>query len=87
MNPNQFTTFDEASQIAAQLSSIGGGVQEVYEAEMQLTNAAIGDSKFYHFRFHNGTDGVNAGLVREMMKTNPSRWPLMLAAEVGPAKK
>jgi hypothetical protein len=46
-----------------------------------------GDAKFYHFRFRNGADGFNAGLIAETMRFAPSRWPLMIALEVNAAGK
>ena len=87
MNPNQFATLEEAKAIAAKLTSVGGGVADIYVAEMvgPFSAATIGDARFYHFRFRNGADGFNVGLIRTMMQSNPSRWPLMLAAEVNSA--
>jgi hypothetical protein len=41
-----------------------------------------GDSKFYHFRFENGAEGFNVGLIKATMAFSPTRWPLMLALEV-----
>jgi hypothetical protein len=41
-----------------------------------------GDRKFYHFRFANGAEGFNAGLVAGTMAFSPTRWPVMIAAEV-----
>jgi hypothetical protein len=85
MNPNQFTTLDEAQSIAKQIgAAIGGGVETVYIPTYggPYVTPEIGESKFYHFRFHNGADGFNAGLIRQSMKFSPSRWPLMLAVEV-----
>lgn len=46
-----------------------------------------GDKKFYHFRFHNGAEGFNAGLVKAEMATFPTRWPLMLGLEVNAGAK
>jgi hypothetical protein len=46
-----------------------------------------GNSKFYHFRFRNGADGINAGLVLGTMHYAPTRWPIMIAQEVNAAKK
>lgn len=33
---------------------------------------AIGKARFYHFRFKNGFEGVNVGLVRELFSRYPS---------------
>jgi hypothetical protein len=41
-----------------------------------------GDKKFYHFRFRNGANGFNAGLVKRTMEYAPTRWPIMIATEV-----
>lgn len=42
-----------------------------------------GDEKrFYHLRFRNGADGFNIGLVKRTMEYAPTRWPMMIAAEV-----
>lgn len=46
-----------------------------------------GDAKFFHFRFVNGAEGFNAGLIKATMAYSPTRWPLMLALEVEAAKK
>jgi hypothetical protein len=84
MNPNQLATLDEAKQIAAKLGAIGGGVSDTYIPDYFGPYAAPenGGSKFYHFRFHNGAEGFNVGLVRTTMQYFPSRWPLMIATEV-----
>ncbi len=41
-----------------------------------------GDKKFYHFRFRNGAEGVNAALVKATMMMCPTRWPFMIAIDV-----
>jgi hypothetical protein len=41
-----------------------------------------GAKKFYHFRFRNGANGFNAGLVKRTMEYAPTRWPAMIATEV-----
>lgn len=46
-----------------------------------------GEREFYHFRFHNGADGFNAGLIKRTMEYSPTRWPLMIATEVAAAKR
>lgn len=45
------------------------------------------ERQFYHFRFRNGADGINAGLVFEMMAYSPLRWPTQLALEVKAAAR
>lgn len=87
MNPNQLATLDEAKAIAAKLSGIGGGVADVYIPQYYgpFATPENGTAKFYHFRFHNGADGFNAGLVRTTMQYFPTRWPLMIATEVNAA--
>jgi hypothetical protein len=46
------------------------------------TPCGPGDAKFYHFRFQNGAEGFNAGLIAGTMAFSPSRWPVMLSLEV-----
>lgn len=84
MNPMQLATIDEAKAIAAKLGVIGGGVTDTYIPEYLGPYAAPenGTAKFYHFRFKNGADGFNVGLVRTTMQIFPSRWPLMISTEV-----
>ncbi len=84
MNPNQLATMEEAKDIAAKLSAIGGGVAEIYIPDYLGPYAPPEDgaAKFYHFKFRNGADGFNVGLVRTVMLYFPSRWPLMIATEV-----
>jgi hypothetical protein len=87
MNPNQLATLDEAKAIAAKLGSIGGGVADIYIPEYFGPFAAPeqGDRKFYHFKFKNGADGFNVGLIRTTMQYSPSRWLMMIATEVNTA--
>lgn len=84
MNPNQLATLDEAKAIAAKLANIGGGIKDIYIPEYTgpFATPQIGDSKFYHFRFYNGAEGFNAGLVRSFMNAYPTSWPNMIATEV-----
>lgn len=84
MNPNQLATIEEAKSIATRLGSIGGGVADIYIPEYTGPYSAPenGSAKFYHFRFKNGADGFNVGLIRTTMQYNPSRWPLMISTEV-----
>ena len=75
---------DEGKAIAAKLGTIGGGVVDIYVPEYLGPYAAPknGDAMFYHFKFKNGADGFNVGLVRTTMMYFPSRWPLMITTEV-----
>jgi hypothetical protein len=41
----------------------------------------IGDATFLHFRFSNGFEGMNAGLVREKFKSFPSS-PLYVVGQI-----
>jgi hypothetical protein len=95
MNNNQLATLDEAKTIAQEIGTIGGGVKAVTD---DPTTSGIyipswgyyavpsdGDSKFYFFRFENGADGFNVGLVRQTMQVFPSRWLLMISTEVNAA--
>jgi hypothetical protein len=45
------------------------------------------DHKFYHFRFQNGAEGFNAGLIQTIMTMFPTRWPLMIGTEVTAAAR
>lgn len=93
----QFTTLEEAKRIARELGAIGGGVlpydandnerSGIYIAEYYgpFATPQEGEKKFYHFRFRNGAEGFNAGLVKRTMEYAPTRWPLMLATEVNAA--
>jgi hypothetical protein len=84
MNPNQLATIEEAKSIATRLGSIGGGIADIYIPEYMGPYSAPenGTAKFYHFRFRNGADGFNVGLVRTTMQYFPSRWPIMISTEV-----
>lgn len=94
----QYTTLDEAKTIAKQLSEIGGGVLPYNSDDSDASGIYIpeylqgpfatptdGDRKFYHFRFRNGADGINAGLVKAIMQMCPTRWPMMIAIDVNAA--
>lgn len=87
MNPQQLTTLEEAREIARDLGSMGGGVIDVYIPEYlgPYRPPEIGESRFYHFKFANGADGFNAGLVREMRKYFPTSWPSIVTLEVNRA--
>jgi hypothetical protein len=84
MNPNQLATAEEAKEIAKRLGSIGGGVAETYIPEYggPYSPPQDGNAKFYHFRFRNGADGFNVGLIRTTMQYFPTRWPVMISTEV-----
>lgn len=86
---NQLATSEEAQQIATALGSIGGGVVETYIPEYggPYVVPENGPSKFYHFRFANGAEGFNVGLIRAFMQYSPMRWPMMIATEVEAARK
>lgn len=86
---NQLATVQEAAEIANQLGAIGGGVIDTYipQYEGPFQPPAEGDAKFLHFRFLNGADGFNVGLIRAFMQYSPLRWPLMVGAEVEAARK
>lgn len=96
MNKKQLATLDEAKAIATQLATIGGGIKPItddpatsgiYLPQYGGPYAAPedGDSKFYFFRFENGADGFNVGLVRTTMQVFPSRWLMMVSTEVNAA--
>ena len=86
---NQLATYQEAQEIAKQLVSIGGGVAATYipEYEGPFSPPENGPSKFLHFRFANGAEGFNVGLIRAFMQYSPTRWPSMIGAEVESARK
>ncbi len=81
---NQLATREEADQIAKALGSIGGGVVEIYIPEYggPYVVPEDGPRKFYHFRFQNGAEGFNVGLIRSFMQYSPMRWPMMIETEV-----
>ena len=86
---NQLATLLEAQEIAKQLSAIGGGVVDTYvpEYEGPFAPPENGPAKFLHFRFANGADGFNVGLIRAFMQYSPLRWPAMIGTEVEAARK
>lgn len=85
MNPNQLATEDEAKALALQLAGVGNGVKEWYIPEYDGPWSApeMGASKFYHYRFNNGAEGFNVGLVRTLKKQCPTSWLNMIATEIG----
>lgn len=88
---SQFVTHDDAKAIALQLATIGGGVLPEHPDQSvsgiyipdygPFPTPSQGEAKFYHFRFRNGASGLNAGLVKGIMQTFPTRWPLMIAID------
>jgi len=86
---NQLATHAEAQEIAKQLGSIGGGVVDTYIPQYMgpFTPPENGPAKFLHFRFANGAEGFNVGLIRAFMQYSPMRWPMMIATEVDSARK
>lgn len=98
MIQSQFTTLEEAQNIAKMLGNIGNGVLPYTPDNPQKSGIYIeeypfgtfptpqdGERKFYHFRFTNGAHGINAGLVLREMQIFPTRWPLMVKQEVDAA--
>lgn len=88
-NPNQLATHDEAKALAAELGSVGGGVREIYlgfwlpQGGPQPQGEVDGTLTLpWLFRFNNGIDGVNVGLVRETKKRYPTRWLAEVARDV-----
>jgi hypothetical protein len=86
---NQLATYQEAQEIAKQLGSIGGGVVDTYIPEYAgpFAPPENGGAKFLHFRFANGAEGFNVGLIRAFMQYSPLRWPAMIGTEVEAARK
>ena len=96
MNPNQFATLSEAKAIVKLLGTVGGGVKP-FSDDNTVSGIyipdyfgpygvpSIGDSKFYHFRFNNGGEGFNVGLIRTFMQVFPATWLGMIAPQVNAA--
>lgn len=96
---SQFVTLEEAKRIARELGAIGGGVPPYNPDDPEISGIYIpqyagpfgtpeqGDKKFFQFRFRNGAEGVNVGLVKALMAYAPTRWPDMIALEVNAAAK
>jgi hypothetical protein len=86
---NQLATFEEAKQISDQLGAIGGGVVDTYIPEYggPFVQPSDGPSKFLHFKFANGADGFNVGLIRAFMQNSPLRWPVMIGTQVEAARR
>jgi hypothetical protein len=95
----QLVTLEEAKRIAEMLGDIGGGVLPYNESNPDKSGIYIpqyggpfappsqGEQKFYHFRFRNGAQGNNAGLVKGIMAMFPTCWTDIIAAEVDAAAK
>lgn len=86
---NQLATYQEAQEIAMQLGTMGGGVVATYipEYEGPFAPPENGPAKFLHFRFANGAEGFNVGLIRAFMQYSPMRWPAMIGTEVESSRK
>jgi hypothetical protein len=86
---NQLATYEEAKKIANELGSIGGGVVDTYIPEYggPFTQPENGPAKFLHYRFANGAEGFNVGLIRAFMQNSPMSWPAMIGTEVHAARK
>ena len=96
MNPNQFATLTEAKAIAKLVGTVGGGVKPysddntvsgIYTPDYfgPYGTPSIGDSMFYHFRFNNGAEGFNVGLIRLYMQVFPATWLSMITPQVNAA--
>lgn len=93
MNPNQFATLSEAKAIAKLLGTTGGGVKPYSDDNDTsgiyipsyfgpYSTPSIGDSLFYHFRFNNGAEGFNVGLIRTYMQVFPATWVSMISSQI-----
>lgn len=84
MNPDQLSTISEALELSSLLGGIGKGVKDIYIPEYggPFKAPEIGNSKFYHFRFNNGAEGLNVGLVRETLKKDPNTGLQRIALDV-----
>lgn len=58
-----------------------------YAGGSPVPTPADGQNKFYHFRFRNGAEGINAGLVRDAIAYSPVFWPQMIASSVNAAAR
>lgn len=86
-NPAQLSTLAEAQQLKAEIGGLGGGVTEIYVPTWMPGPGAfpeprIDEARFYHFRFANGAEGINVGLVRETKKRYPTRWLSEIARDM-----
>ena len=102
-NPKQLSTETECKQIADKLGYIGGGVEEWYVPRWIAFFDSINNwfhsspeiqsgpeaerQRHWHFRFKNGAEGFNVGLIRETIKNNPNSWPVMISSEVNSAAR
>lgn len=91
MNPAQLSTLTEALELKNILGNIGKGVSEIYVPQYGGPFAPPQDlstgRKFYHFRFNNGADGINVGLVRETLEKDPNTGLQRIALDVNAGEK
>lgn len=96
---DQLSTLNEALALAEEINrfGIGGGINP-YDPEnpnksgiyipwygiMVYFLPGTKDRKFYHFRFKNGTSGINVGLVLQSKANSPVFWTARLALDVNP---
>lgn len=79
-NMQQLASRDQAAQLSILLDTynIGEGVKEIYIPEflMSQTPEEVVNGVRYewlHFRFNNGAEGINVGLILDMMRRNSNR--------------
>jgi hypothetical protein len=79
-NLQQLASRAQASDLASLLADygIGGGVKEVYIPEFLLSETPHAELdgvsyEWLHFRFNNGAEGINVGLILDMLKRQPNR--------------
>lgn len=79
-NLQQLASRAQANELAGVLSvyGIGSGVKDTYIPDFLLseTPSAVVDGVKYewlHFRFNNGAEGINVGLILDMLKRQPNR--------------
>jgi len=79
-NMQQLASRDQAAQLALLLDTynIGEGVKEIYIPEFLLSQTpeetvAGVRYEWLHFRFNNNAEGINVGLILDMMKRNTNR--------------
>lgn len=91
MNPAQLSTLSEALELSELLCDIGKGVSEIYVPAYGGPFAPPEESstnrKFYHFRFNNGAEGINVGLVRETLEKDPANGLSRIALDVAQGEK
>lgn len=76
MNPAQLSTLSEALELKNILGNIGKGVSEIYIPQYSgpfgPPQELSTNRKFYHFKFNNGAEGLNVGLIRETLEKDPN---------------